>query len=350
MGFIMNKKILNDIEISSFCMEISMLLKAGMPLEEGLFIMSEEERSSSDKGMIKEIHDAISMGSTFHDALIACGCFPEYVINMVLIGEKTGKLEDILNELNLYYESKNELTSTVKSAVIYPFIMAVMMTIILLVLSLKVLPMFSQIYYELGSGIPSSVIMITKIGKFVSIILAIILLALIVISAFIVIQKRKYPNKKILFFSESMIEKNKILVSIAKARFTAVMVLAFSSGIEIGYAMDLAENLVEYEFMKDKIKTSKSRMEKGESFPDVLRDEGIFDGMNAGLISTGFKSGSVEEAMKFVARRYNDDAQKKIESTVSAIEPALVITMSVFVGMILLIVMMPLLGIMSTLG
>ncbi len=346
----MSKKILNDIEISSFCMEISMLLKAGMLLEEGLFIMAEEERSYSEKGIIKEIHDAISMGMTFHDALIECGCFPDYVINMVLIGEKTGKLEDILNELNIYYESKNELTSTLKSAVIYPFIMAVMMTIILLVLSLKVLPMFSQIYYELGSGIPSSVIIITKAGKFISIILAALLSIVILISALIVIQKRKYPNKKILFLNDSMIEKSKILMSIAKARFTSVMVLAFSSGIEIGYAMDLAENLVEYKFMKEKIKSSKLRMEKGESFPDVLRDEGIFDGMNAGLINTGFKSGSVEEAMKFVARRYNDEAQKKIEATVSAIEPAIVITMSVFVGMILLIVMMPLLGIMSTLG
>lgn len=346
----MIKKNLKDIEISSFCMEISMLLKAGMPLEEGLLIMAEEELSYSEEGIIKEIYDAISRGMTFHDALIETRCFPDYVLNMVLIGEKMGKLEEILNGLNVYYESKNELTYTLKSAVIYPFIMAVMMTVILLVLSLKVLPMFSQIYYELGSGIPSSVIIVTEVGKIISITMAILLVFIIAFSIFIIIYKRKYPNRKLVFLNDFIIEKSKILMSIAKARFTSVMLLAFSSGIEIGYAMDLAENLVEYEFMKEKIRTSKCRIEKGESFPDVLRDEGIFDGMNAGLISTGFKSGSVEEAMKFVAIRYNDQAQKKIEETVSAIEPTLVITMSVFVGVILLIVMMPLLGIMSTLG
>ena len=350
MVSIMIKKTLSDIEISSFCMEVAMLLHAGMPLEEGLYIMEEEERTSSQKSLLKEVHESISKGMTLHDALAKCGVFPEYVVNMVLIGEKTGKLEDILRELNVYYESKNELTSNLKSAVVYPFIMAIMMSVVLLVLSLKVLPMFSQIYYELGSGIPTSVIIVTKFGKWISIVLAAILIVIIVVSSLIMIHKKWNPNEKILFLKASILEKNKILLLIAKARFTSVMVLAFSSGIEIGYAMDLAEKLIEYPFMKEKIRTSKMRIEKGESFPEVLREAGIFDGMNAGLVSTGFRSGNVEEAMKFVERRYNDEAQKKIEEMVSAIEPILVITMSVLVGIILLIVMMPLLGIMSTIG
>lgn len=346
----MLKKVLGDVELSSFCMEVSMLLKAGMSLEEGLLIMAEEEKSLSGKLFLRSIYDSISEGQTFYIALVESGGFPDYVVNMVLIGEKTGKLEEILHELNLYYEAKDELVSNLKSAVVYPFIMAIMMTVVLLVLALKVLPMFSQIYYELGSGIPSSVLIITKVGSIVSLVFALIL-GLVVSSAIIFVIYRKItPQKNVLDIKNVLFEKSKVGVLVAKSRFASVISLAFSSGLDMSYAMDLAEILVEYPVMQKKIQDCKVRLEKGESFSDALQETGIFDGMNAGLISTGFKCGSAEEAMRFVAKRYKNEAEKKIEETVAVIEPALVITMSVFVGMILLIVMMPLLGIMSTMG
>lgn len=346
----MAKKILSDIEISSFCMEMAMLLKAGMPLEEGLLIMADEEKSLDGKAFLRGIYESVSEGMTFYNALIDSAGFPEYVTNMILIGEQTGNLEVVLRELNIYYESKEELSANLKSAVIYPFIMAIMMTVVLLVLALKVLPMFSQIYNELGSGIPSSVIIITQVGRVVSIALAIALGVILISAVVFMIYKKKNPNKNILSSKNSFVEKSKILSSLAKSRFASVMAMAFSSGIDMDHAMDLAETLVEYPFMQEKVRRAKLKLEQGQSFSDVMQEEGLFDGMNAGLVSTGFRSGSVDSAMKFVAKRYKYEAERKIEATVSVIEPALVITMSVFVGMILFIVMMPLLGIMSTIG
>lgn len=340
----MVEKILTDMEISSFCMEMSMLLKAGMPLEEGLHTMVEEENTVYGKAFLSSIYESVSSGSSFHDALKNSEAFPSYMINMVSIGEKTGNLENILHELNSYYESKAELTSNIKSAVIYPFIMAIMMTVVLLVLSLKVLPIFSQIYQELGSGIPASVIIITKVASFGSIVLAMILSLGIIGAVVFTIRSKNNPNKNNLF------EKSKIIELIARSRFASVISLAFSSGLDVDYAMDLAEVLVEHPFMQKKIQECKQSIAKGESFSDALRGSGLFDGMNAGLISTGFRSGNIEEAMKMVSIRYKSEAERKLEETVAFIEPALVITMAVFVGIILLVVMMPMLGIMSTMG
>lgn len=325
-----------------------MLLKAGMPLEEGLLIMVEDEKSSYGKSFLKDIYDSVSEGSTFHSALVESEGFPSYVTDMVLIGEKTGKLEDILHELNLYYESKEELTSNIKSAVVYPFIMAIMMTIVLLVLALKVLPMFTQVYYELGSGVPASVLVITQIGKVVSIVFAIILGIAIFIFVFAMLYNKKKKNK--IDLQNIILEKSKIGDLVARARFASVMSLAFSSGLEIEYAMDLAERLVQNSTMQEKIHNCKEMLEIGKSFSDALLQTEIFDGMNAGLISTGVRSGSTEDVMQFVAKRYTKEAERKIAEAVSIVEPALVITMSVLVGMMLLILMMPLLGIMSAMG
>lgn len=346
----MKKKMLSDIEISSFCIEIAMLLKAGMPLEDGLFMMMEEEKSAEGKLFLKQIYESVSEGLSFHSVLMDSGAFPEYVVNMVLIGEKTGTLENVLHELNLYYESKDELVSNLKAAVIYPFIMLIMMTIILLILALKVLPMFSQIYDELGSGIPASVLMVTQIGRASSLILAGLLLIAIVIIIGTAIYKKINPQKDISSFKNIIFRRTKMGMAVAKARFASVISLAFASGLEIDYAMDLSLELIDYPDMKNKIKECKSKLDSGVSFSEALQQSEIFDGMNAGLVNTGFKTGNIEEMMKFVAGRYETDAEKKIGETVAVIEPAIVITMSVLVGMILLVVMLPLLGIMSTMG
>ena len=81
----MIKKTLSDIEISSFCMEVAMLLHAGMPLKEGLYIMEEEERTSSQKSLLKEVHESISKGMTFHDALAKCGVTTKHIESLVRV-------------------------------------------------------------------------------------------------------------------------------------------------------------------------------------------------------------------------------------------------------------------------
>lgn len=342
--------ILQEDQLSALCMEISMLLGAGMTMEYGLLSMAENEKNEEIKGLLMEICGHMEDGMTFRQALVETGVFPTYFCDMVNIGEQTGNLEGILGELHVFYTNKEALYTSIKAAVVYPFIMVAMMLVVLLVIVVKVLPVFSQVYHELGSEIPSVVEGIIQGGRVVSVV-AIAVFAVIVVVGVVSFLYERFGNGKKLFDYETfLMKKTKLGFLIAKSRFASVLAMAFSSGLETEYAMDLANHFVEEETLKQKIMVCKEEIAKGESLPDALEQTGLFDSVKLGILTMGFRSGKQDIALKTIADRYTQEAEKKTASLVSAVEPVLVVSLSIIVGVILLMVMMPLLGIMSTLG
>lgn len=349
----MNKngtKMLKEHELSAFCMEVSMLLKAGMSLEQGILTIAEDEKTKDGKDLFMAIFNAMSEGSAFNQALVMTKAFPTYLTDMVLMGEKTGNLEKILEELHVFYEKKEELYSTIKTAVLYPCIMVIMMFIVLLVLVVKILPVFSQVYYDLGSDVPASTIAVMKVGRVLSAVAIGFFGALICIGIAFFIYGKLNPEKKLFDFEKIFMSKSKTGVIISKARFAAVLSMAFSSGLELEYAMDLADCFITNPLIREKVKKCKEDVSIGESLSGAIEKAGIFEGVNAGILSIGLKSGNAETALKNISEKYSNASEDRISEMVSSIEPVLVISLSVMVGLILLMVMMPLLGIMSALG
>ena len=144
--------------------------------------------------------------------------------------------------------------------------------------------------------------------------------------------------------------KSKTGVIISKARFAAVLSMAFSSGLELEYAMNLADCFITNPLIREKVMKCKEDVSTGESLSGAIEKAGIFEGVNAGILSIGLKSGNAETALKNISEKYSNESEDRISEMVSSIEPVLVISLSVMVGLILLMVMMPLLGIMSALG
>lgn len=327
-----------------------MLLGAGMPLEQGILAIADDEKNPDGKKLFMDIFNAMSQGAALNEALVATGAFPTYLTDMVLMGEKTGNLEKILEELHIFYEKKGQMYSAIKSAVLYPCIMVVMMFIVLLVLVVKILPVFSQVYYNLGSGIPASTIMVMRGGRIVSVVAMVALgIAILVVLISFVYQKM-YDGKKLLNLEKLLMAKSKTGAIISKARFASILSMAFSSGLELEYAMDLANGFIHNAQIKEKIKQCREDVSMGESLSDALKRAGIFEGLNAGILSVGLKSGNAEVALKNISEKYVNESEERITEMVSSVEPVLVIALSVMVGLILLMVMMPLLGIMSALG
>ncbi|MDD3570932.1 MAG: type II secretion system F family protein [Lachnospiraceae bacterium] len=349
----MNKnetKMLKEHELSAFCMEVSMLLRAGMSLEQGILTIAEDEKTIEGKELFMAIFNAMSEGSAFNQALVKTEAFPTYLTDMVLMGEKTGNLEKILEELHIFYEKKEELYSTIKTAVLYPCIMVIMMFIVLLVLVVKILPIFSQVYYDLGSDIPASTVAVMKAGRILSFVAMVVFGAAAFTVAAALIYKKLNKGKTLFDFEKIFMAKSKTGVIISKARFAAVLSMAFSSGLELEYAMNLADCFITNPLIREKVKRCKEDVSIGESLLSAIEKAGIFEGVNAGILSIGLKSGNAETALKNISEKYSNESEDRVSEMVSSIEPVLVIALSVMVGLILLMVMMPLLGIMSALG
>ena len=102
--------------------------------------------------------------------------------------------------------------------------------------------------------------------------------------------------------------------------------------------------------MSAKIKDCKRFIESGDNFSEALVKAGIFSNLYSRMVSVSYKSGSTDVAMKKIAEDYERETDQKLRSIISTLEPTLVIILSLIVGFILLSVILPLIGIMSSIG
>ena len=102
--------------------------------------------------------------------------------------------------------------------------------------------------------------------------------------------------------------------------------------------------------MSAKIKECKHFIESGDNFSEALVKAGIFSNLYSRMVSVSYKSGSIDVAMKKIAEDYERETDQKLRSIISTLEPTLVIILSLIVGLILLSVILPLIGIMSSIG
>ena len=342
---------LSNYEISSFCRQMSLLIKAGISPAEGIEILKQDTHDASALKLLDSISQVLMSGEQFHIALEMCGAFPEYLIHMVTIGEESGSLDTVMNSLAEYYEREENISSSIKSAVSYPLIMVFMMLVVVVVLITKVLPIFEQVFAQLGTNMSGFSQSLLNFGNLLNR-YSIIMVALLVIVALLFIFFTSTPMGKNLFksFLGKLHVTKRLMQDLERARFASGMVLTLSSGMDTYEGLSLVNKLVESNDMKAKIENCRNLLLEGDNFPEALEKSNIFSSFYSQMVSVGFKSGSMDSAMQQIADRFEKETEKKIYSLIAILEPTLVIVLSIIVGMILLSVILPLMGIMTTIG
>ena len=128
------------------------------------------------------------------------------------------------------------------------------------------------------------------------------------------------------------------------------MAMTLSSGFDTNQGLELALSLVENPHMEERIRRCKEYCESGKSFSESLLTTGIFDKIYASMITIASRTGAMDQMMKRISDEYEKDIDRQISHFLSILEPALIILLAVVVGMILIAFLLPLVGIMSSIG
>lgn len=334
-----------------FCSQISLVLKAAIPMEEGIAAICETMEDSRDQALLKQLQDSVAMTGSFYTALEESKRFPPYMVNMVRIGEKAGKLDDVTASLAAYYEREDQLRSQIKSAVTYPLILILMISAVIAVLVIKVLPVFQQVFENLGSDMSASSITAMNIGGAIGkyaffVILGVVLLAVACFAA-------SKTTKGAIFFA-NLAEKlpfiRKISDKIGAARFASVMSMLLGSGYDTTEALELLPGVLGSPKVIKKSEACRIAIEEGKSFSKALEENHMFSGIYSSMINVGARTGNIDSVMDKLADHYNEEVDTALSNAVSFIEPIMVGLLSVIIGAILLSIMLPLMGIMSSIG
>ena len=341
---------LSNLEVAGFCNQMAMILKSGISSIEGVTILLEDSKSPGEKRLLETIQNELSTSGVFHEALKATHVFPPYLLNMVNIGEQTGKLDEVMEALGKHYTREDNISKIIKNALTYPIIMIVMMVLVIVILLVRVMPIFNQMFEQLGremTGFSKSILQLGQAISRYSVVLAIIAAVIVIFILFLT--KTKTGQAIMLTIGYKLPFTRGIYEKTAACRFASGMALTLSSGMSPGQCFDLVGDLVTDRFFRKKLDKSRSELEEGKDFSAALVDTGIFSGIYAKMTAIAAKTGSLDEVMQQIAEQYEDDIDYKITNVISTLEPTLVIILSVIVGAILLSVMLPLMGIMTSL-
>lgn len=334
--------------LSALCYQLWMIQRAGAPLDEGVSDLLEDAAAPWSRALLSKLHAGLSDGLPLSDALAESGDFPPHLLRMVKIGEAGGELEQVLLQLSEYYRGEAQLRDSLQKAVTYPALMALLISVVFLVLISRVLPVFLKTFEQLGlsaSSAAASLLRFGTAGKYVAGFFS-VLLALTAAAALFLFRTVRGTR----FFSRRAGKYGETALAVGRSKFASALALMLGAGIPFDESFDRAAGLAEDSPLEPRVAMSHKMLSSGMPLPQALREARVFEGLQVGLLSAGFRAGMPEKAMNELARRCSDDADRRLGAILGRFEYGLVIALCGVVGLMLLSVMLPLLAVLSSVG
>jgi type IV pilus assembly protein PilC len=335
-----------------FCRELYQLVRTGIPIAEGLSMLREDETDSDARSWLDALCTSTEEGMPLAAALRESGAFPAYMTDMVALAEETGRLEDVLLSLQRHYDRQLRMAADIRGAVAVPVTLFAVMVAVVILLVTQVLPVFDRVFAQLGvrmgavaTGMMNAGAVLAKAGTGIAIALVVIAAAALAVAL-----ARPLREKFTAWFRRSFGGRG-ILGQMAVSRFASSMSMAVASGLSMEESVALSAKLCGgAREIDEKTEQCRKDIEEGGSPADALAKSGLFSGRDCRLLKLAEQTGSLPDTLEDLAQRQEEESLRRIDRTVGAIEPAIVVITSALAGVILLSVMLPLMGLLSTIG
>lgn len=335
-----------------FCRELYQMIRSGIPVSEGLSLLREDETDKDVLLWLDSLCESTNEGMPLAEALKKTGVFPEYMTDMIDLAENTGRLEDVLLSLQHHYERQNRMRSDIVGAFTVPVVLLIVMIAVVILLITQVLPVFDRVFAQLGvkmggfaAGMMNVGSALAKAGTVIAAVVGVIALTAIVVAS--------VPSLRTGFakwFKKNLGGKG-VLGKMAVSRFASSMAMATSSGMNMQDSVELAAKLCGGAKEIDS-KTAKciKEIEEGGSPADALAASELFSSRDCRLLKLAERTGNLPDTLDDLAKRQEEESLRSIDKLVGTVEPAIVVITSALAGIILVSVMLPLMGLLQSIG
>ena len=345
------KTAMTSEELSSFCDQVALMLESGMTLREGIEMLAEdEEKENAQNHPYRDLLDIVEESGSLYEAMKAEeDKWPKYMLEMVGIGEETGRLEDIMVNLSAYYQREGRIRSAAVSAVTYPLVLGVMLVVIIGILLWRVLPVFRRVLESLGAGGSGAGSGLMQAGAVVGwVVLALIGLMVIAAVTILILLKTDKREAVLRWLKTVFRPAGKVSAKLSSARVAGILGLMLSSGFPMENALEMAPAALTDQEAIGKVNLIRDHMQEGETFSEALAKSGLFADFHNRMLKVGAVSGHEPQVMAKIAEIYEEQVEDDLGRLISIIEPALVALLCVVIGAVLLSVMLPMAGVLSS--
>jgi len=339
-------------ELSTFTRQFSVMINAGLPLVGCLQILGRQQENKVFKNIIVEVTNDVEKGGTLAESLGRHKkVFSELYVNMVAAGEQGGILDTILARLADYLEDAASLQSRIKSAMMYPVVVLVVVLVATLAMLLFVIPIFQEMFEDLGGKLPGMTQMVVDMSEFVQHYIVFILLGIGgVIFAFNMYYKTNSGEKVIDTIKLSLPVFGQINRKMSIARFTRTLGTLTSSGVAILDGLNITAKTAGNRVISDAIMKARVSISGGENIAGPLEESGVFPTMVTQMIAVGEETGGLDEMLVKVADFYDEEVKVLVDGMASTIEPIMIVFLGGFVGFLVVAMYLPIFDMIQTVG
>jgi type IV pilus assembly protein PilC len=350
----MAETMLEGSAISAFCGGVAVMIAAGIPTEEAVFMLANERENSRFKTVCDTCYRVVAEGSTLSDGMEATNAFPEYAVAMVRAGEKAGRLEQVLRRLDIYYEEEDRTFAKLRSSVSYPAALLGIMSVILAFTVAFILPVFLSVYENLSGTLTSGSFSSMNISIIIGwVALVITLVSTVTIGALSIMSRTASGRIKLIAVLEGFPFTRDSMYQLALSRFAAALSTYVSSGVDTETAMRSSAEFVTNATLRAKVMKAYDAMidsNNPRSLAQAITEFEVFEPLYARMLSVGSETGSSDEMLSRLSTIFFDDALESIDRIIDHVEPLFAGFLTITVGATLIAVMLPLIGIMRSIG
>ncbi len=330
-------------ELVLFSRQLATMIDSGIPLVQGLEILTEQTEDGNFRAVIGDVKKQVSTGTTFYEALSKHPkAFSALFVNMVKAGESSGALDDIMERLALYLEKTDSLVRKVKSAMTYPIVVSIMAILITLVLMIKVVPVFESIFSDFGGKLPLPTLILVSISHFL-INFFILWVGGISIGIFLLVRFIKTNQGALMFdrFKLNMPVFGVIFKKVAVSKFSRTLSTLVKSGVPILTALEIVGKTAGNRVIEDAVEKVRTSIREGENITNPLMESKVFPPLVTRMISVGEQTGELEKMLSKIADFYDDQVDAAVSGITSLIEPLVIAFLGIVIGTIVICMFLP---------
>lgn len=335
------------VERMFFARNLSVMIKAGLPLTRALEASAEESSNPKFKKIMMGVLNDITKGKSFADSLRPHPkVFNELYVNMVEVGETSGRLTLVLRLLSNQMKKDHDLRARVKGAMMYPAIIIIAIFGIGTLMMIYVIPTLAETIKGLGTDLPWSTKMIIAASDFIQNYAIIAAGGFIscIITIWRILKSKSGKN----VFDRIVLKVpifGKLIQKFNLARFTRTLAYLISSGIPIVRALEITARVLGNVKYRTAVEHAGQEIQKGKQLNEILREHpDIFHPMVVQMIKVGEESGKISDMLLRLAMFFEEDVDNTTKNLSTIIEPVLMLMIGVFVGFFAISILQPIYG------
>jgi len=334
---------LSTDDLMLFSRQMSTLLNAGVTLLKSLTIMTRQVTSKPLHNAVKQMRKDVEEGMALHESVSKHPkVFSSIWPNLIQTGETSGQLGPIFQQLTGYLETTGMIQKRIKSALVYPIILLVVCVAAILIFTLKIIPMFGEIYQGFDIEMPALTQMVLRFSvlmrRYFLIILGGIIGTVFLLRSYVSTKKGRIQfdtlKMKLPIFGP-MIE------GIIIERFAHGLGTLIKSGIPILFGLDIVSKVVGNKVVELALDDVKQQVRDGKPMSEPLEASGVFPVVVTQMISVGEETGKLSDMLDRIAVYYQEQMTAFVDKLTAAFEPMLLIFMGGTVGVLVIAMYLP---------